>query len=141
MSRRGAAEALAAVITLAPGFTADSTGAVAIGDHRVLNTGVDRAAVIGNDNYRSAPDEFGNEWGMVWNFAVEVYIRHNNDVVQAREDSDIYIQSILDTLKNHRNLDGAVWDCTFIEGRLEDEAIKVGRTPFLLEVLTIAAKE
>ncbi len=143
MGRRNVADGLAAQLRQASGFDAPSSGTVTVGDHRVLNMGVDRAAVILNDRAEQQRMVMGGRNEMQWFFDVQVFIRHNNDVVQARVDSDVYAQNIIDRLNANATLGGSVFDSLVTAVRLEDEnfALPRSRTQFLLETLTVRATE
>ena len=141
MSRAGIRDGLVAVLRATSGFTAGDGGTALANDHRALNAGVDRAAIVLNDRFEQRPLTIGGGNQVDWRFSVEVYIRHNNDIPQARADSDIYVQNIVDKVNGDRTLGGAAFDALVEAGVVADENFVIGGKPFLLEALTVRCTE
>lgn len=141
MTRQNLSDGLVEWLKGANGFDASSTGTVAAHDHRVLAQGVDRAAVVLNDTGEQRRMAKGGLNAMDWRFAVGLYIRHNNDVVQARKDSDTYCQNLIDRVNADPTLGGSAFDAIVETVRVEDERMVIGGRPFLVEVLTVKATE
>ena len=140
MSRSGIIQGLVDELQQTNGFDAVSSGTALAYDHRPLGSGVDRAAIVLANRGELARLAMGlNE--ATWHLDVEVYIRHNNDIVQARQDADVYVGNIITQVNNNPTLGGSAWDALVVESRLEDERMLVNKRPFLLEVLTVRCKE
>ena len=141
MARRNVLDGLVAQLQATSGFTAGSKGTAVAYDHRVLATGQDRAAVVLVDTFDHERMVIGGYTEMTYRLAVELYVRHNNDVVAARQDADTYVANIVQRINNNPTLGGSAFTSLVIEGRVEDEKLIIGNVPYLVEVLTVSATE
>ena len=123
------------------GFENGNSGTAVAYDHRVLSIGVDRAAVVLADRFDNRRMVIGGKTEVTYTLSVEVYIRHNSDVIEARRDADIYVGNILQRVNDNPTLGGSAFVSQVTEGRVEDERVELGNTPFLLEILSVQAVE
>ena len=141
MARNNAIDGLVNQIQLTSGFENQSGGSAVAYDHRVLMMGIDRAAVILANSFSNQRMVINGKTEIIYELSCELYVRHNNDIVQARRDADIYASNIIQRINNNPTLGGSVHIALTTDGRIEDERVMIGKTPFLLEVLTISATE
>lgn len=141
MSRNNMIDGLVDQLRLTNGFDAVSSGTALAYDHRALTQGVDRAAIVLAGERWEQQRILMQTYQTDWYLTVEVWIRHNSDVVQARQDADIYVGNIVNQINNNRTLGGSAFDALIVEGRVEDEKMEIGRTPYLLESLTVRVQE
>ena len=82
MGRGKAIDGLVAQLRATSGFDGVSKGTALAYDHRALSMGVDRAAVVVVSDQPSTHERLAiGKTEMTWRLDVELYIRHNNDVV------------------------------------------------------------
>ena len=141
MGRSNVRDGLVNVLRATSGFTATDLGTVAAHDHRILNSGVDRAAIVLNDRFEQHRFTIGGVNEVNWYFSVELWLRHNNDIPQAREDSDIYVQNIIDKINADDTLGGSAFESMVEAGVVVDENIGFEGKAFLLETLTVRCQE
>ena len=141
MARKNVVDGLAETLKTCNGFDAVSTGTVSVYSHYALTKGVDRAAIIVNNRFEQVPLTIGGRWEVSYDIDVELYIRHNNNIEQARVDADTYVGNIIAHVNNNRTLGGSAFEAIVAEGRVEDERFTIGGPPYLLEVLTVRAQE
>ncbi len=133
-------DGLVAQLRLTNGFEQGNTGTALAYDHRALGMGVDRAAIVFALEGEQERLNIGiNQLTHVLD--LELYIRHSNDIVQARRDADIYRQNIIARINGNRTLGGSAFDSLITAYRVEDEKFVFGKVPFLKEVLTVRAIE
>ena len=141
MGRRQVIEGLVESLRQAGGFDAASSGTVLAGDQRMTATGVDRAAIVLPNRSEHSVMAIGRQRRIDWHLDVAVMIRHNNDVVAARQDADTYLQSLIDRVAADPTLGGSAFDAVVTETRVEDEAMRIGSLHYLMEVMTVRATE
>ena len=141
MSRAGVIAGLVGQIRATSGFEEQSGGTAVAYDHRVLAMGIDRAAIVLADAFDHSRMVIGGKTEMTYSLSVELYIRYNTDIAQAREDADTHVGNIVQRVNNNPTLGGSAFVSLVISGRVEDERMEIGKTPFLLEVLTVRATE
>lgn len=141
MARQNVIAGLVAQIRATSGFGQDSGGTAVAYDHRVLAGGVDRAAIVLADRWENTQIAISGKTEIVYDLSVEVYVRHNSDVIQARQDADLYVGNILQRINSNSTLGGSAFEAVAASGQVEDEKLVVGNTPWLLESMTIKASE
>ena len=141
MGRRNVIDGLAEQLRQVNGFDTNSKGTVSVHDLKVLNMGVDRAAIVMTNRSEQEQLAMGNILQMHWYLDVVVAIRHNNDVVQAREDADTYVQNIVDRIRQNDTLGGSCFTSMITAIELADERLLTRNIPYLVEVLTVKATE
>lgn len=140
MSRQAVIDGLVGQIQLTSGFEQGNTGTAVAYDHRVLVQGIDRAAIVLAGEGEQKRMVMGlNE--LTHDIEVQLFIRHNNDVIAARADADIYSHNIIVRINANPTLGGSAFDSIVTRYRVEDEKMEIGRVPYLLEVLTVRAEE
>ena len=140
MARQNIVDGLVAQLRLTNGFEAGNSGTAVADDHRVLGMGVDRAAIVLANEGEQERLVMGKN-ALTHSLDIELYIRHNNDVVQARRDAHIYNSNIIARINGNSTLGGSAFDALVTGYRVEDESFQFGKVPFLKEVLTIKAIE
>lgn len=141
MARNNVIDGLILELQQVSGFGPDSGGTAIAYDHRVLNSGIDRAAIVLADTWKNNGIAIRGKSQIDYSLSIEVYIRHNTDVVQARQDADIYVGNIIQRVNDHHTLSGSAFVSNCDSGRVEDEKMVIGNTPWLLESITIVASE
>ncbi len=141
MTRQNVSDGLLAQLRQVNGFDEGSSGSAVRHTHTVLNEGLDRAAIVLNSRFDKQRLTIGLTDQTDWYFEVECWFRHNNDIEQARADSDIYVQNVLDRVKANATLGGSAFDCEVVSGIVEEENFVIGGKAFLLETLTLKATE
>ncbi len=141
MGRKNVSDGLVNQLRLVNGYEEGSAGSVVAHSHMVLNMGVDRAAIVLNSRFEQRPLTIGRMTQVDWYFEVECWFRHNNDIEQARADSDTYVQNIMDRIQGNDTLGGSCFNAEVVSGQVEDEKLVIGGKPFLLESLTIKCQE
>lgn len=141
MGRVNVKDGLAATLRTVNGFDYLSSGTVAIDDHRVLAAGVDRAAIVFTGTGEQARERMGGKTDMTWNLDLEIWIRENNDVVQARQDADVYVQKVIDAINTDGTLGGSAIDALVTLVEPIDEGITMMGGKWLAENLTVKCRE
>lgn len=142
MGRGNVIDGLVAEIRATNGFEQGNKGTALAYDHRALGSGVDRAAVVVVSGEPSTHERLTiGKTEMTWRLDVELYIRHNNDVVAARQDANTYVTNIVQRINDNDTLGGSAFEAFVERVQLQDEELKWGKVPFLLETLTVRAKE
>lgn len=141
MARNNIIDGLVVQLQATNGFDLVSKGTAVAYDHRVLASGVDRAAIVLAERFEHSRMVSGGKTETTYDLSVEVYIRHNTTVIEARRDADIYVGNILQRINNNPTLGGSAWDALVTSGRVEEEKMVIGTTPYLMEALTVSAKE
>ena len=105
----------------------------------MLASGVDRAAIVLASEGRQQRMVIGGLNELTHSLEVQLFIRHNNDVVAARQDADLYTQNIIGRVNANPTLGGSAFDSIVTEYRVEDERMLIGQVPYLLEILCVRA--
>lgn len=141
MARQNVIAGLVGQIQATNGFEAGNKGTAVAYDHRVLVQGVDRAAIVLADTFEHNRMVIGGKTEIAYALTVHLFVRHNNDVVAARGDADLYASNIVQRINDNPTLGGSAYDAIVSEGRVEDEDMKIGSVHFLVESLTVRARE
>ena len=141
MARSNVIFGLVEQLRLTSGFEQGNKGTAVAYDHRVLVQGVDRAAIVLADTFANQRLVIGGLTEITYSLSVHLFVRHNNDVVAARGDADLYASNIIQRINNNPTLGGSAYTALLTEGRVEDEDLKIGGVHFLWESLTVTAKE
>ncbi len=141
MTRRNCIDGIVTQIQATNGFEVGNKGTAVAYDHRVLVGGIDRAAIVLADSFENVRFTIGAQTEMTYRLSVELFIRHNNNVIAARQDADLYMQNIVQQINNNPTLGGSAFDALVIEGRVEDENMQVGSIHYLMESLTVRVLE
>ncbi len=141
MGRSEVSDALLAQLKTVNGFDDGSSGRAESHSESCLNEGIDRAVIVYNDHFEQRPAAIGRLMEVDWYFKVEMWIRHNNDIVQARLDSNTYLFNIMDKIQSDHTLGGVCINAIVADGMVVHDNLVTGGKAFLLEALSIKATE
>ena len=138
MSRRNLIDGLVTSLRSASGFSNAEGGTVVAYDHRVLSTGVARAAIV-LASRADLSDMAIKIQRRDHYLTVQVLVRHANDVVAARQAADTAVDAVLARIQDDWTLGGSAHLAVVTETSVQDEHLEIGRVAFLLEEITVRA--
>ncbi len=139
MSFENVQSGVSTTIQLIPGYDGDN---VSNGDYKVLNVGNEKNVVLRPGTFTQERTEFGGGMEVIWNVAIELFIKYQDDV-QVNNAIWDERQKIIDKINEYPKLGGSA-TLALITGGAEPVPVfgEDGSGPhFMLQEITCAAQE